>query len=72
MGIVEEYFDEETADEELVLKDKDIKELIYEEAVEEKLLVELLNQFLYSLPTEKRNIFLSVTLIKTVIRLCVS
>ena len=36
MGIVEEYFDEETADEELVLKDKDIKELIYEEAVEEK------------------------------------
>ena len=29
-----------------------------EEAVEEKLLVELLNQFLYSLPTEKRNIFL--------------
>ena len=29
-----------------------------EEAIEEKLLVELLNQFLYSLPTEKRNIFL--------------
>ena len=29
-----------------------------EESVEEKLLVELLNQFLYSLPPEKRNIFL--------------
>ena len=36
MGIVEEYFDEETSDEELVLEDKDIKELISEEIAEEK------------------------------------
>ena len=36
MGIVEEYFDEETSDRELVLEDKDIQELISEEIAEEK------------------------------------